>query len=143
MTSNFILKLILHLVANDPEIPVLNVIQEVQVLLQTGCMYKRAWYARKFATERVFGSWETTFSILPKYLQAMKDSNLGTVHFYMVKSPIRLNDTNNNVYTLKMNEKSCSFGKWQEHTLPCSHALAVCRDNGTRPDTYVLDTYSW
>ncbi|KAI5648059.1 hypothetical protein M9H77_34064 [Catharanthus roseus] len=36
MTSNFISKLISHLVANDPEIPVSNVIQEVQVLLQTG-----------------------------------------------------------------------------------------------------------
>ncbi|KAI5659002.1 hypothetical protein M9H77_27795 [Catharanthus roseus] len=35
MTSKFISKLILHLVANDPEIPVSNVIQEVQVLLQT------------------------------------------------------------------------------------------------------------
>ncbi|KAI5660230.1 hypothetical protein M9H77_29023 [Catharanthus roseus] len=29
--------------ANDPEIPVSNIIQEVQVLFQTGCTYKRAW----------------------------------------------------------------------------------------------------
>ncbi|KAI5680686.1 hypothetical protein M9H77_01913 [Catharanthus roseus] len=42
-----------HLVANDPEMPVSNVIQEVQVLFQTGCMYKRAWYAQKFAIEKV------------------------------------------------------------------------------------------
>ncbi|KAI5672609.1 hypothetical protein M9H77_12973 [Catharanthus roseus] len=41
-----------HLVATDPEIPVSNIIQEVQVLFQTGCTYKRAWYARKFSTER-------------------------------------------------------------------------------------------
>ncbi|KAI5676869.1 hypothetical protein M9H77_07819 [Catharanthus roseus] len=56
MTSKFISKIILHLVANDPEIPVSNVIQEVQVLLHMGCTYKRAWYARIFAIERVFGS---------------------------------------------------------------------------------------
>ncbi|KAI5674251.1 hypothetical protein M9H77_14615 [Catharanthus roseus] len=31
-----------HLVANDPEIPMSNIIQEVQVLFQTGCTYKRA-----------------------------------------------------------------------------------------------------
>ncbi|KAI5673235.1 hypothetical protein M9H77_13599 [Catharanthus roseus] len=55
------------------KIPVSNVIQEVQVLFQTCYTYKRAWYAQKFAIERVFGSWETTFNILPKYLQAMKD----------------------------------------------------------------------
>ncbi|KAI5668178.1 hypothetical protein M9H77_18031 [Catharanthus roseus] len=63
MTSNFISKLISHHVANDPEIPVLNVIQKVQVLLQTGCTYKRTWYARKFAIKRVFSSRETTFLI--------------------------------------------------------------------------------
>ncbi|KAI5683041.1 hypothetical protein M9H77_04269 [Catharanthus roseus] len=58
-------------IANDLEIPVSNIIQEVQVLFQTSCTYKRAWYAQKFAIERVFGSWDTTFSILPKYLQAV------------------------------------------------------------------------
>ncbi|KAI5666514.1 hypothetical protein M9H77_16367 [Catharanthus roseus] len=32
-----------HLIANDPEIPVSNIIQEVHVLFQMGCTYKRAW----------------------------------------------------------------------------------------------------
>ncbi|KAI5682358.1 hypothetical protein M9H77_03586 [Catharanthus roseus] len=64
-----------HLVGSDPEIPVSNIIQEVQVLFQTSCTYKPAWYARKFAIERVFGSWDTTFSILPKYLQDVQDLN--------------------------------------------------------------------
>ncbi|KAI5683111.1 hypothetical protein M9H77_04339 [Catharanthus roseus] len=36
-------KLISHLVANDSEILVSNVIQEMQVLLLTGYTYKRAW----------------------------------------------------------------------------------------------------
>ncbi|KAI5659777.1 hypothetical protein M9H77_28570 [Catharanthus roseus] len=40
-------------IANDPEIPVSNIIQEVQVLFQIDCTYKRTWYARKFAIERV------------------------------------------------------------------------------------------
>ncbi|KAI5668355.1 hypothetical protein M9H77_18208 [Catharanthus roseus] len=51
MTSKSISKLISHLVANDPEIPISNVIQEVQVLVQTCWVYKRAicWeiYSRK------------------------------------------------------------------------------------------------
>ncbi|KAI5658137.1 hypothetical protein M9H77_26930 [Catharanthus roseus] len=59
----------------------------------------------------------------------------------MVKSLIPLDGCGNNVYTFKMNEKSCSCDKWQEYTLPCSHALAVCKDNGTRPDAYVPDIY--
>ncbi|KAI5669346.1 hypothetical protein M9H77_19199 [Catharanthus roseus] len=83
MTSKFVSKLISHFAANDPGIPVSNVIQEVQVRLQTGCTYKRACYARKFAIERVFCSWETTFSVLPKYLQAMKYSNSGVVYEFL------------------------------------------------------------
>ncbi|KAI5666989.1 hypothetical protein M9H77_16842 [Catharanthus roseus] len=38
-----------HLIANDPEIPVSNIIQEVQVLFQTGCTYNRAC-CRKWQT---------------------------------------------------------------------------------------------
>ncbi|KAI5654694.1 hypothetical protein M9H77_31881 [Catharanthus roseus] len=138
MTSKFISKLISHLVANDLKIPVSNAIQEVQVLLQIGCTYKRGWHTQKFSVEKVFDSWETTFSILPKNLQAMKDSNSEldprvTLYnpregIYMVKSPIRLDDSGINVYTLKINEKSCSCDKFY-------------KDNGTRPDAYVSDVY--
>ncbi|KAI5678134.1 hypothetical protein M9H77_09084 [Catharanthus roseus] len=61
---------------------------------------------------------------------------------YMVKSPIRVYGTGNNVYTLQINNKSCSCGKWQTYTLPCSYVLAVCRENGSRANTYVLEIYS-
>ncbi|KAI5654488.1 hypothetical protein M9H77_31675 [Catharanthus roseus] len=45
----------------------------------------------------------------------------------MVRSSIRVAGTGNNVYTLRMNNKSCS---------------CVCRENGTRADTYMSDIYS-
>ncbi|KAI5656924.1 hypothetical protein M9H77_25717 [Catharanthus roseus] len=61
---------------------------------------------------------------------------------YMVRSPIRVSGTRNNVYTLRLNNKSCSCGKWQTYTLPCSHVLAMCRENGSRTDTYVSEIYS-
>ncbi|KAI5674430.1 hypothetical protein M9H77_14794 [Catharanthus roseus] len=60
----------------------------------------------------------------------------------MVKSPIRVSSTSNNVYTLRTNNKSCSCGKWQTYALPCSHVLPVCRENGSRADTYVPEIYS-
>ncbi|KAI5652422.1 hypothetical protein M9H77_29609 [Catharanthus roseus] len=76
MSSKFISMSISHLVANDPKIPVSNIIQEVQVLFQIGCTYKQA-----------------------------------------------------------------CCGKWQTYTFPYSHALAVCRENGMRVDTYVPEIY--
>ncbi|KAI5673370.1 hypothetical protein M9H77_13734 [Catharanthus roseus] len=121
-----------HLVANDPEIPLSNIIQEVQIFFQTGCTYKRAWYARKFAIERIeIKSREhkvTTYNLREG--------------IYMVKSPIRVSGTGINVYTLRINNKSFCCGKWQTYTLPCSHVLAVHRENGSRADTYVPEIYS-
>ncbi|KAI5663758.1 hypothetical protein M9H77_23081 [Catharanthus roseus] len=59
----------------------------------------------------------------------------------MVRSPIRVSGTGNNVYTLRLN-KSCSSRKWQTYTLSCSHVFAVCRENVSRIDTYVPEIYS-
>ncbi|KAI5673057.1 hypothetical protein M9H77_13421 [Catharanthus roseus] len=38
-----------------------------------------------------------------------------------------------------MNHVVAEYGK---HILPCSHVLAVCRENGLRADTYVPEIYS-
>ncbi|KAI5661657.1 hypothetical protein M9H77_20980 [Catharanthus roseus] len=37
---------------------------------------------------------------------------------------------------------NASCGKWKTFTLPCSHVLAVCRENGSRTDTFVPEIYS-
>ncbi|KAI5650452.1 hypothetical protein M9H77_36457 [Catharanthus roseus] len=60
---------------------------------------------------------------------------------YMVKPPIQVSGKGNNVYTLRLNNKSCNCEKWQTYTLP-SHVLAVCRENRSRTDTYVPEIYS-
>ncbi|KAI5663944.1 hypothetical protein M9H77_23267 [Catharanthus roseus] len=60
----------------------------------------------------------------------------------MVKSPIQVSGTGNNIYTLRINNKSCSCGKWQTYTLRCTHVFAMCRENGSRVDTYVPEIYS-
>ncbi|KAI5658524.1 hypothetical protein M9H77_27317 [Catharanthus roseus] len=44
---------------------------------------------------------------------------------YMIKFPIQVSGTGNNVYTLQINNKSCSCGKWKTYTLPCSHVLVI------------------
>ncbi|KAI5662845.1 hypothetical protein M9H77_22168 [Catharanthus roseus] len=61
---------------------------------------------------------------------------------YMVKSPIQVSGMGNNIYILRINNKSCSCRKWQTYTLHYSHVLAVCRENGSRADTYVPEIYS-
>ncbi|KAI5669564.1 hypothetical protein M9H77_19417 [Catharanthus roseus] len=84
---------------------------------------------------------ELTFNKLVKYFHQHHEEaeNCG---IYMVKYPIRVSGTGNNVYTLRLNNKFCTCGKWETYTLPCSHVLAVCRENGSRTDAYVPKIYS-
>ncbi|KAI5656406.1 hypothetical protein M9H77_25199 [Catharanthus roseus] len=45
----------------------------------------------KICHERVFGSWDTTFNIFPKYLQAVQDLNPGTLYEFLhhrISSPL-------------------------------------------------------
>ncbi|KAI5659388.1 hypothetical protein M9H77_28181 [Catharanthus roseus] len=102
------------------------------VLYQTGCTYKQAWYARKFAIERIE---------LKSREHKVTTYNLRE-GIYMVKSPIRVSGMGNNIYTLRLNNKFCSCGKWKTYTLPCSHVLVVCRENGSRTNAYAPEIYS-
>ncbi|KAD3337360.1 hypothetical protein E3N88_32880 [Mikania micrantha] len=39
----------------------------------------KAWRARKEAIERIYGSWESNFEELPRYIAALQESNPGTI----------------------------------------------------------------
>ncbi|XP_021769738.1 serine/threonine-protein phosphatase 7 long form homolog [Chenopodium quinoa] len=41
--------------------------------------YKRAWLAKQKAIKLIYGGWEGSYEQLPKYMQALKESNPGTV----------------------------------------------------------------
>ncbi|KAI5663603.1 hypothetical protein M9H77_22926 [Catharanthus roseus] len=84
---------------------------------------------------------ELIFNKLVKYFHQYREE-AKICGIYMFKSPIRVSGTGNNVYNFRLNNKSCNCGKWQTYTLPCSHVLAVCIENGSRTDTYVLEIYS-
>lgn len=79
LSYKYIARHIAHLVRNDPETHVSAVRQEVRKLFQVECSYKKGWYARKEAIELLFGSWNDTFTILPKYMLALEHANPGTI----------------------------------------------------------------
>lgn len=44
--------------------------------------YKKAWYAKHKAISSIFGDWETSYRILPKFMNVLNKYNIGTiVHF--------------------------------------------------------------
>ncbi|KAI5667443.1 hypothetical protein M9H77_17296 [Catharanthus roseus] len=136
LSSKFISMSISHLVANDHEIPVLNIIQEVQ--LSTFTSEEAENCVHPFPT-RIFNKFLRIETKSREHKVTTYNPQEG---IYMVKSPIRVSGMGNVVYTLQLNNKSCSCGKWQTYTLPYSHVLAMCRENRSRTDTYVPKIYS-
>ncbi|KAI5681386.1 hypothetical protein M9H77_02613 [Catharanthus roseus] len=109
-TSKFISKLISASCCKRSGDPCLKRYPRSPSITPDGLYVKKAWYDRKFAIKLKSGD----HTITP-YNQR--------TGIYMVKSPVRLDGRSNNVYTLKMNEKSCSCGKWQVYMFSYSSSL--------------------
>ncbi|KAL8520150.1 hypothetical protein ACS0TY_010898 [Phlomoides rotata] len=45
-------------------------------------------------------------------------------------------------YRVSLSERQCDCGQWKMDGMPCSHALAVCREYGVHPTIYVPECYS-
>jgi hypothetical protein len=71
MDHLFIARNMTHLVLNDPECHVSDIIAKVQKLWSIGYSYKKAWEARKVAMELVYGDWPSTWITLPKYMHVL------------------------------------------------------------------------
>ncbi|XP_027118555.2 uncharacterized protein [Coffea arabica] len=79
LTASVISRHILRTIEDDLGLKVKNILSFVKENLKVNVCYKKAWYARRKAIELVFGSWEANFAELPQYLDALVQSNPGTV----------------------------------------------------------------
>ncbi|XP_057533383.1 uncharacterized protein LOC130811201 [Amaranthus tricolor] len=79
LTSSVINNLIRNNVVQDPSIKVSMVQQMVKDRFGIKVTYKLAWYAKQQALQSIYGSWEDSYSLLPRFLKAMQHSNPGTV----------------------------------------------------------------
>ncbi|XP_027103276.1 uncharacterized protein [Coffea arabica] len=79
LTASVISRHILRSIENDPGLKVKNILSFVKENLKVDVSYKKVWYVRRKAIELVFGSWEANFAELPQYLDALVQSNPGTV----------------------------------------------------------------
>ncbi|XP_071920727.1 uncharacterized protein [Coffea arabica] len=70
---------IIRSIEDDRGLKVKNILNSVKENLKVDVSYKKVWYARRKAIELVFGSWEANFVELPQYLDALVQSNPGTV----------------------------------------------------------------
>ncbi|CDP17465.1 unnamed protein product [Coffea canephora] len=79
LTSSIIARHMVHSIEDDPGYKVKNIVSHVKEVLKMDVSYKKVWYGRRKAIELVFGSWNANFTELPKYVDALMQSNQGTV----------------------------------------------------------------
>ncbi|XP_027090246.1 uncharacterized protein [Coffea arabica] len=79
LTASVISRHILRSIEDDPGLKVKNILSFVKENMKVDVSYKKTWYARRKTIELVFGYWEANFSELPQYLDALVQSNPGTV----------------------------------------------------------------
>ncbi|XP_057539719.1 uncharacterized protein LOC130817822 [Amaranthus tricolor] len=79
LTSEFVADLIVDMIRVDPAFKVKSIVNFVKNKYGFVITYKRAWLAKNKAITKVFGDWDKSFEELPRYVQALMQSNPGTV----------------------------------------------------------------
>ena len=64
---------------NEPDMPIKNVIEDIKKTMNYSISYKKAWHARAKAIRMVFGDWDESYRMLPKFMYALQTSNPGTI----------------------------------------------------------------
>lgn len=80
LTSEFVCNALLDVIRVDPSLKIKTMVQLVKEKFDGfQITYKRAWLAKQKAIKLIYGDWEGSYEQLPKYMQALKESNPGTV----------------------------------------------------------------
>lgn len=79
LNSATIASYIFHSIQNDVEYPVKQIQAEIKNSLNVDVSYWKAWHGRRKAIETIYGTWESNFDELPKYIAALRSSNPNTI----------------------------------------------------------------
>ena len=70
---------ICHLVKEQPSITVSALRAEIVKILNYNVSYKKVWKGKQKAIEQIFGDWDHSYSVLPKFMAALQHYNQGTI----------------------------------------------------------------
>jgi len=79
LDSDIICEYVKSFVAKDPCLKVEFIQDLITRQYQYDVTYRKAWYAKQKAIDQVYGCWECSYKKLPSFMQALQQSNQGTV----------------------------------------------------------------
>ncbi|XP_073223351.1 uncharacterized protein [Cicer arietinum] len=79
LDSNMICASIMQVMRMDPSIKVKVIIAQIQALYNYTISYRKAWLGKNKAIEQIYGNWEKSYNLLPRWLLVMQTFALGTI----------------------------------------------------------------
>ncbi|XP_021771013.1 uncharacterized protein LOC110735155 [Chenopodium quinoa] len=95
LDSSIISEFVKSFVQKDPTLKVEFIQELISKQFHFEVPYKRAWYAKDKAITQIFGDWESSYSRLPQFMQALQQSNQGTVVIWKHKALVEGRYTSN------------------------------------------------
>ncbi|XP_021769465.1 uncharacterized protein LOC110733685 [Chenopodium quinoa] len=86
LDSSVICDYVKSFVQKDPCLRVEFIQHIISNKFQFDVPYRRAWYAKQKAIAEIFGDWESSYNRLPSFMQALQESNPGTVVLWKYKA---------------------------------------------------------
>jgi hypothetical protein len=78
LDASLIAREILNVVRRDPSTSIATLSEIIKDKFGYEVHYKRVWKAKRKAVAKVFGDWEASYSMLPKWLAVLQQRNPGT-----------------------------------------------------------------
>jgi len=72
----------MNFVKENPSIPIKSLVAEIKNRFGYSVSYDKAWNGKQKALAKEFGDWEESYNELPRWYQAVQESNLGTIIQY-------------------------------------------------------------
>ncbi|KAF1897689.1 hypothetical protein Lal_00032446 [Lupinus albus] len=72
LNSSFIANFIIHLVSEDPGIPVKALVKEIVTRFGYTVTYRKVWTAKQIAMSQIYGDWEGSYKELPRWFNTVQ-----------------------------------------------------------------------
>ncbi|XP_068497499.1 uncharacterized protein [Phaseolus vulgaris] len=100
LDSTHIASMVLTSVKANPSVRIKSLIAEIKNLYGYTITYRKAWLGKQKVLALAFGDWEQSYNDLPRWLEAVKESNSGIIVQY-IASPCMVDGVqDNSCYTL-------------------------------------------
>ncbi|XP_068466322.1 uncharacterized protein [Phaseolus vulgaris] len=132
LDSTHIASMVLTSVKANPSVPIKSLIAEIKNLYGYTITYRKAWLGKQKALALAFGNWEQSYNDLPRWLEAVKKSNTGTIVQY-ISSPCMIDGVQgNSCYTLDR-----VFWSFK----PCINGFNFCKPIVQVDETFLIERY--